>query len=246
MNTNLKLSAILLFSMIFISISCFAQKTEKTSKKGTKKSTAKKDESSKEKNTYAIISTGFGDMELMLYNETPYHRDNFVKLVNEGFYDSLLFHRVILNFMIQGGDPESKNAEAGKMLGNGGPGYTIPAEFVSGKFHKKGALAAARMGDEMNPTKASSGSQFYIVQGQKFTEEQIDQVLIGQRGMQISPEQREAYTTVGGSPWLDGQYTVFGEVVKGFEVIDAIATVKTDRSNRPLEDVRMTIKIVTK
>ena len=189
------------------------------------------------KEIVVLLQTTLGDIKLKLYNETPLHRDNFVKLVEEGYYDGLLFHRVINNFMIQGGDPDSRNARQGQMLGNGGPGYTVPAEFVDGKYHKKGALAAARMGDNVNPTKASSGSQFYIVQGQVFTEEQIGQMT--SQGMNFSANQREIYTTMGGSPWLDGDYTVFGETIEGLDVIDKIATVKTGAADRPVEDVKI-------
>ena len=163
------------------------------------------------------ISTTQGNIKVKLYNETPQHRDNFVKLVQEHYYDSLLFHRVINNFMIQGGDPDSKNAAQGQMLGMGGPDYTIPAEILPQLKHKKGALAAARMGDHVNPERASSGSQFYLVQNDN------------------------------GTPHLDGAYTVFGETVEGLDVIDKIAKVKTDRNNRPLEDVRIiSMKIVKK
>lgn len=189
------------------------------------------------------ISTQYGDMIIKLYNGTPLHRDNFIKLVQEGFYDSLLFHRVINGFMIQGGDPQSKNAMPGQMLGNGGPGYTIPAEFRKEYFHKKGALAAAREGDQVNPEKRSSGSQFYIVQGRTFTNMQLNQM--EQQMMRRIPwEQKEVYMKVGGTPHLDGNYTVFGEVISGMEVIDKIAAVKTDRNNRPVEDVRMTITLL--
>jgi peptidyl-prolyl cis-trans isomerase B (cyclophilin B) len=180
------------------------------------------------------IYTNYGVMTVKLYNETPLHRDNFVKLATEGFYDSLLFHRVIQGFMIQAGDPNSKNAPAGKMLGTGGPGYTVPAEFNANLIHKKGALAAARMGDHVNPQKASSGSQFYIVQGRP--------TAVGQN---YSDEQREIYKTRGGTPFLDGQYTVFGEVIKGQEVIDAIASVPTQPGDRPVNDVIITkIKVL--
>lgn len=185
-----------------------------------------------------LISTDLGDMIVKLYNCTPGHRDNFLKLVNQGFYDSLLFHRIIRSFMIQGGDPESKNAQPGMMLGNGDVGYTIPAEFVDTLFHKKGALCAARTD---NPTKASSGCQFYIVQGQVFSNEQA-QMLELQRGIKLSPQQKEIYTTIGGSPWLDKEYTVYGEVISGLDVIDKIATVQTGPNDRPAVDVHMTMK----
>lgn len=184
------------------------------------------------------IETSKGVLIVKLYNETPQHRDNFIKLVNEKYYDGLLFHRVINAFMIQGGDPESKNAKEGQMLGNGGPNYTIPAEFNANLFHKKGALAAARTGDQMNPEKRSSGSQFYIVQGQVFNDEQLS-YLSSRMGATYSDTQKEIYKTIGGTPHLDGAYTVFGEVVSGLEIIDTIASVKTDGNNRPLEDIRI-------
>lgn len=225
---------------------------------------------------------------MKLYDETPQHRDNFVKLAHEGFYDGTLFHRVIKNFMIQGGDPESKGAPAGKMLGTGDTGYTVPAEFVYPRyFHKKGVLSAARQGDEVNPERRSSGCQFYIVTGQVYSQSQIvamenqlnqmklknafdalarqhmkdiykmrkandinglqqlqEQLITeaqaqvaGEAPFKFTPEQLEAYTTVGGTPHLDNQYTVFGEVIEGMEVVDAIQQVKTNRSDRPEEDV---------
>lgn len=244
------------------------------------------------------ISTKFGEIIIELYNETPKHRDNFIKLAKEKFYDGLLFHRVINEFMIQGGDPDSRNAEPGAMLGNGGPGYQIPAEFVEGIFHKKGALAAAREGDKVNPKRKSSGSQFYIVQGKVWTPEILQkmQLKFGQRQLQqamnayfedpknvetlnkvkqlkqeqkydevnaiylevqkiveadpnykpyeFSKEQIEAYSTVGGTPHLDGAYTVFGQVIKGLDVIDSIAIQKTDKNNRPIEDIEMKVAVV--
>ncbi|MCX6290655.1 MAG: peptidylprolyl isomerase [Bacteroidetes bacterium] len=187
-----------------------------------------------------LISTEFGDMTVKLYNSTPKHRDNFVKLVQQGFYDSLLFHRVIRNFMIQGGDPQSKNASPGVMLGNGDVGYTIPAEFVDTIFHKKGALCAARTD---NPEKASSGCQFYIVQGQVLSNEQLNMFEM-QRGMKLSAKQREIMTTIGGTPFLDQNYTVYGEVINGLDVIDKIAAVKTAPGDRPVQDVRMKMKLI--
>jgi len=192
--------------------------------------------------TLVTITTEYGVLTVRLYDETPLHRDNFIKLVKAGFYDNLLFHRVIANFMIQGGDPDSRNAQPGQPLGTGGPGYTIPAEIVPGLFHKKGALAAARLGDAMNPSKASSGSQFYLVQGKVYTEQEL--AMMQQQGLRLTPEQRTAYTTVGGTPHLDNGYTVFGEVIRGLEVIDAIAAVQTAPGDRPLKDVRMTMQIV--
>lgn len=239
-------------------------------------------------NTSVLMKTSMGDIELVLYNETPLHRDNFIKLVNEKFYDSLLFHRVIPQFMVQGGDPNSKNSTGGQNLGDGGPGYTIPAEINTQFVHKKGALSAARQGDQVNPTKASSGSQFYLVQGQTYTENQLNDMLIrindgkfqsavrsylfqpenseklkqaqdlsrtdpnglnaflaqykdsvSYEEVTYSAEQMKAYTTIGGTPHLDGDYTVYGEVTKGLDVIDKIAAVPTAAANRPTEDVRI-------
>ena len=187
-----------------------------------------------------LIHTDYGDMKVKLYNATPKHRDNFLKLVSEHFYDSLLFHRVIKNFMIQGGDPQSKNAPAGQMLGMGDVGYTIPAEFVDTLFHKKGALSAART---ENPAKASSGCQFYIVQGQTMSSQQVN-MLETQRGIKLNDKQKEIYTTVGGTPHLDHNYTVFGEVIEGLDVIDKIAAVQTEKGDRPKVDVRMTMTVV--
>jgi cyclophilin family peptidyl-prolyl cis-trans isomerase len=244
--------------------------------------------------TIVSIKTEFGEIKVKLYDDTPKHKENFIKLVNEGFYNDLLFHRVINNFMIQGGDPNSKNAEPNAMLGSGGPGYTIPAEILPNHFHKKGALAAARLGGPKNPGKESSGSQFYIVQGKVFRQGELDSmnvIINNQRkemmmreefnnekskfdsirgksdpagfnillselrdkvdsmyavGPQFSftNEQREIYSTFGGYPSLDGEYTVFGEVVEGLDVLDKIAAVKTNKANRPLEDVRMKIEII--
>ena len=249
----------------------------------------------KNKEPIVEITTKFGVMKLKLYNETPLHRDNFIKLANEQFFDSVLFHRVIRNFMIQGGDADSKGAPAGTQLGNGGPGYDIPAEFVHGLYHKKGALAAAREGDDVNPEKKSSGSQFYIVQGQVFdsaqlqnfetrlmkncrsvefkkyldydenietkrkymyaaqngdkltcsdimnkTKPSVDSMLVK---YEFTDEQIKMYTTVGGTPFLDHNYTVFGELIEGWDVLDSISLVKVDKNNRPLEDVIMSIKV---
>jgi cyclophilin family peptidyl-prolyl cis-trans isomerase len=232
-------------------------------------------------------------MVAILYDETPKHKENFIKLAKEHYFDSLLFHRVIEGFMIQGGDPESKKAKPGQRLGNGGPSYTIDAEINPKYFHEKGSLSAARLGDQMNPTKASSGSQFYIVQGKKISENEmkIDQqkfsagfqqffqnpenapfrdtlsqfyqrqdqagyesyiiklkpVMEKQLGIsvekEINPEIVKAYSTVGGTPSLDGQYTVFGKVIKGLEVIDKIAAQPKDRADRPTEDIRMEVTV---
>lgn len=188
--------------------------------------------------TKVLIETSMGNMTVVLYDETPEHRDNFIKLANQGFYEDLLFHRVINGFMIQAGDPDSKNAPANKPLGNGGPGYTIPAEFNTKYFHKKGALSAARTGDHINPEKRSSGSQFYIVQGMKYTDMQMDS-MEKQLGRKFSKIERDTYYSLGGTPYLDTQYTVFGEVTKGLEIIDKIASVKTSANDRPVEDVKI-------
>lgn len=189
------------------------------------------------------IETPFGDMLLRLYDDTPKHQENFQKLAQEGFFDSLLFHRVIDGFMIQGGDPNSRNARPGAGLGSGGPGYTIPAEFVDTLIHLKGRLAAARQGDRVNPRKNSSGSQFYIVHGRTFTDQELNR-LEAQNGQRYSPDQREAYKTIGGAPFLDGNYTIFGEIVEGLDVIDKIAKVKKDGRDRPLEDVWMVVHFI--
>jgi peptidyl-prolyl cis-trans isomerase B (cyclophilin B) len=246
------------------------------------------------KTDYVVtIKTSQGDMVAILYDETPKHKENFIKLANEKFYDSLIFHRVMEEFMIQGGDPDSKKAKPGQPLGSGGPGYTIDAEFVPKYFHEKGALSAARVPDNANPKKASSGSQFYIVQGTKVSEAELktDQVKL-QRSFQqyfqnpvnrpdydtlmkyyqkndmkgyqnciiglkpkvesalginldknIAPERLAAYTTIGGAPHLDDDYTVFGKVIKGLEVVDKIAALPKDQRNRPLEDIRMFVTV---
>ena len=204
-----------------------------------KDSTIKK----KDRKRDVLMETTMGNIVIRLSDSTPLHRDNFLKLVKVGYYDSVLFHRVIKDFMIQGGDPDSKRAAAGKPLGNGGPGYTVPAEFRKTLFHKKGVIAAARTGDNMNPAKASSGSQFYIVQGKVFTDGALDSVeRFRLNGRKIPAEQRAVYKTIGGTPHLDLGYTVYGEVVKGLDVIDKIATVQTSKAqdrDRPLQDVRI-------
>ena len=187
-----------------------------------------------EKETLVLIKTSLGDITVKLYNDTPLHRDNFIKLINEGWYNNSPFHRVINNFMIQGGHNQDGRVD---------PGYTIPAEFRSNHIHKKGALAAARQGDQVNPKKASSGCQFYIVQGQVLTPAHI-QMYQQRMGLTFAQEQIEAYTTVGGTPHLDGEYTVFGEVVEGLDVIDKIAKVKTGYMDVPVEAVTMTIEIL--
>lgn len=190
-----------------------------------------------EQTTYARIDTNVGSMKVKLYDSTPLHRDNFIKLANEGFYDSLLFHRIIPNFMIQAGDPDSKFAPQEQRLGGKGPGYTIPAEI--GAPHFKGALSAARKPDQFNPERESSGSQFFIVQGTIQGDQNLD--LMGtMKGIQYTPEQRALYQEIGGYPSLDTEYTVFGEVVEGLEIIDEIASYATDQWNRPLKEVRIT------
>jgi len=191
--------------------------------------------------TQAIIHTEMGDIKVELYDSTPKHRDNFVKLAKEGFYDSLLFHRVIPGFMIQGGDPNSKSAGPNQMLGDGGPGYTLDAEI--GKLHYKGALAAARLGDQQNPERRSSGSQFYIVEGRPINENLLQQ-MTQQTGLEYTPEQKQRYMEEGGYPPLDGQYTVFGEVVEGMDVVNKIATAPRNAMDRPKEDIRMSVEIV--
>lgn len=267
---------------------------------GVKAVTANDDATGKEKTaanmtidltntTHVLLETSLGDIELALYNETPQHRDNFVKLVNEGTYDGVLFHRVINNFMIQTGDPDSKTATTDAFLGGGGPGYDLPAEIVYPKlFHKRGALAAARKGDETNPERRSSGSQFYIVTGRRYSEYQLNAMLerladqskamkfqslvrehmgdietfqsqgdstalqnlqdklISQtedwytkNPVQFTQQQIDAYSTVGGTPHLDGAYTVFGEVVRGMDVVDKIQNVSTGKNDRPVDDVRI-------
>ncbi|MDM8160347.1 peptidylprolyl isomerase [Labilibaculum sp. K2S] len=239
------------------------------------------------------IETEYGNLKIRLYDETPAHRDNFVKLAYEKYFDGTLFHRVIDGFMIQGGDPDSKDAKLGQRLGEGGPGYQIPAEIKAGLFHKRGVIAAAREGDDVNPEKKSAGSQFYLAQGKVYTVGELDTLQIKMNGklkssifnkvqMQkaellskyqmegeldklteeidhiklevdsifniekivLSKEQIEAYTTVGGIPHLDGNYTVFGEVIEGMDLIDSIACVEKDNFDRPLKDISMKIKIL--
>lgn len=237
------------------------------------------------------IETTLGDITVRLYDETPIHRDNFIKLVKEGYYDGTLFHRVIKDFMIQGGDPDSKGAPAGKMLGVGGPDYTLEAEIKDNLYHKRGALAAARQGDEVNPERRSSGSQFYIVWGQVYKENQLNQLgkqirmqkvqdafndlakarreeimqmrrernraglqelqdqliaeaenKVGKQG--LTDQQMQLYSTVGGTPHLDGQYTVFGEVEEGLNVVEQIQNTATGRADRPTNDIDMRMTII--
>ena len=247
--------------------------------------------SAETENAKVLISTEYGDITVLLYDDTPKHRDNFLKLVKENFYDGLLFHRVIDGFMIQGGDPNSKNAPQNRALGTGGPGYTIDAEIVYPvHFHKKGALAAARTDSRVNPNRESSGSQFYIVVGEVMSDsilnqmeeqinyerltqifrqiatqkqdsinliskdknllEQLQNSIIRQAGQKLTeegrfaftPEQRQTYTTIGGTPYLDNDYTVFGEVIDGLDVVDKIAKAQVGAADRPVRDIKMTVK----
>ncbi|MGC3978170.1 MAG: peptidylprolyl isomerase [Paludibacteraceae bacterium] len=207
-----------------------------------------------------LIQTTEGNIKIKLYKETPLHVNNFMSLVDKGFYDSLLFHRVIADFMIQGGDPESKAAKAGTLLGNGDVGYTVAVEFKTPNiFHKKGMLAAARESNDVNPQKASSGCQFYIVVGKVFSDTELDKVELRKRNQfkkelkdtslinsktyrekyKITPKQRKIYKTIGGTPHLDGSYTVFGEVTEGMNIVEKISKMKTDPHDRPLKDVRI-------
>jgi peptidyl-prolyl cis-trans isomerase B (cyclophilin B) len=224
---------IFLLAILFMGIFGFAQKDSVVTKKDRKKD--------------VLLQTNYGDIVVRLSDSTPLHRDNFLKLVKTHYYDSVLFHRVIKNFMIQGGDPNSKHAKPGEPLGEGGPGYTIPAEFRAALFHKKGVIAAAR---DNNPEKASSGSQFYIVQGKIFTDAGLDSVETYRlNGRKFPADHREVYKTVGGTPHLDQGYTVFGEVIRGLDVVDKIASVPTSNGedrDRPLEDVRIIRAILMK
>ena len=270
-----KLAFILVFAGLFVNLSCGLA----DNKKGEK---------------MVQIKTEFGVIKIKLYNETPLHRDNFIKLTTEGFYTDLLFHRVIKDFMVQGGDPNSKNAEPGKMLGGGDLGYTIPAEINPKFFHRKGIIAAARMGDQANPEKRSSASQFYILQGKVFRPGELDSLQtkleesrkmsmmqikvkpiepelnkLAAEGKQdeimarinairdtvsaeaaklpplkFSEEQRKAYTTVGGYPSLDNNYTIFGEVIEGLDVIDKIAQQPVDQYSRPQTDIRFSVTTI--
>jgi peptidyl-prolyl cis-trans isomerase B (cyclophilin B) len=249
-----------------------------------------------EKDYVITIKTEYGDMVGILYDETPLHKANFIKLAKEHYFDGTLFHRVVKGFMIQGGDPDSKTVKPGQALGNGGPGYSIPAEFNPKFFHEKGALAAARLNDPVNPKKESSGSQFYIVQGQVLSAAEVDDLKFdiqklgealnqyvqnpSHKGLRdtlaqlqrnneidayqkkvfalvpqieketnskivrpVTPEKRKAYTTVGGAPFLDDQYTVFGKIIKGLEIIDKIASLHTDNTDRPVDDFAMTVTV---
>lgn len=208
---------------ILLSLPALSQKDSTVTRKDRKKD--------------VLLQTSYGDIIVRLSDSTPLHRDNFIKLTKVGFYDSVLFHRVIKNFMIQAGDPDSKNAPAGKPLGSGGPGYRIPAEFKQSLFHKKGVIAAAR---DNNPEKASSASQFYITQGRIHTDGSLDTIETDRLKRKIPAPLREVYKTIGGVPHLDQNYTVFGEVVKGIEVVDRIASVQTSKGpdrDRPVENV---------
>ena len=219
----------LLALLCFIPVFLFSQQNIKLKKKDLKRDVE-------------LITTE-GTIVLRLYDSTPLHRDNFLRLVKSHYYDSVLFHRVIKNFMIQSGDPDSKHAEPGKPLGEGGPAYTIPAEFRQTIFHKKGVLAAAREGDNINPEKRSSASQFYIVQGRTFTDKEMDSIeVVRLHGYKLPQAHREVYKTIGGTPQLDQNYTIFGEVVSGLDVVDKIASMPTSRGkdrDRPLQDVRI-------
>ncbi|MBQ5992905.1 MAG: peptidylprolyl isomerase [Bacteroidales bacterium] len=221
-------------------ISCSSPKKVKTANGADAKEAAEQitPNNNTQEMTKVLLKTTLGDITIALYDDTPAHRDNFHKLVNDKFYDGVLFHRIIKGFMIQGGDPDSKTAKPGQRLGSGDVGYTIPAEFVPAHFHKRGAVCAARMGDNVNPQKASSGCQFYIVDGTVYDNDKLN--MIAQRtGKTFSPEQVQAYTTIGGAPFLDGDYTVFGEVINGMEVVDKIASQQKDGADRPLEDIKI-------
>jgi len=273
---NTKIFTYLTFMLVLFFVSCLPKKNLEN------------------KDHLVLIETSEGFIKIKLFQETPLHRDNFLKLVHESYYSGTLFHRVINEFMIQGGDPDSKLAKPGEVLGNGGPGYTIPAEFHVNLFHKKGALAAARERDRVNPERRSSGSQFYLVQGKKLTDDELDHVelrindmlkqaaffrfieeektlaiskgedvdmakiqetaslraeeeFINMQPYKIPLEQREVYKTLGGTPHLDQNYTVFGEIIEGMEVLDKIAAIETDNKNRPVKDVRIiSMEIVNK
>lgn len=196
------------------------------------------------KNQYVRVKTTYGAVIIRLYNETPKHRDNFIKLTKQGFYNGTLFHRVIQNFMIQGGDPDSKTAKPGQELGDGDLKYTVPAEFKDSLFHKRGVLAAAR---DDNPAKASSACQFYIVEGKRQTDVRIDSLEQTRlKGHKVPEWQRAWYRSVGGTPQLDHGYTVYGEVVSGIDMVDRIAAVKTNKKDRPEQDVPMTVELLKK
>lgn len=195
------------------------------------------------KDAFVEISTSFGAMKVKLFKECPKHKANFIKLANEGYYNDLLFHRIIKGFMVQGGDPKSKNAAPGARLGGGGPGYKIDAEI--GAKHFKGAICAARQGDQVNPKKQSSGSQFYLVQGRPQTKDQLDRIA-QMKKITYTEEETKRYLTEGGTAQLDNDYTVFGQVVEGIEIIDKLAAVATAQGDRPLEDLKMQVKVLKK
>lgn len=208
-------------------------------KKGNKESIVEKELNvNAPENCLVEMETTAGTITIRLYDNTPKHRDNFLKLAVEGFYNGLLFHRVISNFMIQGGDPDSKDAEPGKRLGMGGPGYQVPAEFNTENFHVKGALAAARMGDAANPEKKSSGSQFYIVHGKPVSKQELG-IMESRKGIVYPDDVKETYLKDGGVPFLDMEYTVYGIVEKGMDIIDTIAKTQTDGADRPTSDVKI-------
>lgn len=288
----LKLKRLLLAAVAAVTVGCGLNGATPTQSAMTKTSTST---SADAKDVKVLISTSMGDITVLLYGDTPLHRDNFLKLVGDSYYDGVLFHRVINNFMIQTGDPDSKGAPAGKRLGMGGPGYQIDAEILfPTHFHKRGALAAARSGDNVNPERKSSGSQFYIVTGKTYNEATLDQLeqqmqmqnkqqifnslaaehkdsimamrrnrdqagltalqeelvaktekMAAENPVKLTPAQREAYSTVGGAPHLDGTYTVFGEVIDGMDVVDRIEKVATDAADRPTEDVKiLSVKVI--
>lgn len=226
-------------SIILLS-ACSSPKKVKTDNASASKGAQEQTSQTKtnDKMTQVLLKTTFGDIVIALYNDTPQHKANFEKLVNEKFYDGVLFHRIIKGFMIQGGDPDSKTAKPGQHLGAGDVGYTIPAEFVPAHIHKRGAVAAARMGDNVNPQKASSGCQFYIVDGTVYDNDKLNMISM-RTGKTFTPEQIQAYTTDGGAPFLDGDYTVFGEVVRGMPVVDKIAAQPKDGADRPTEDIKI-------
>lgn len=237
-----KFAPFLLMLICFGSIAQAQTKAVKKTAKPAPKAAAKKMLAEQKDNFSVKISTDSGVIVIKLSDSTPLHRDNFVKLVKQGFYDSLLFHRVIPQFMIQGGDPTSKNAPAGTMLGNGGGDMArIPAEIKPYLIHKKGALAAARDG---NPEKASSACQFYLVEGKTMSDQELD-MIESRIGRKYTPEQRNIYKTIGGTPFLDNNYTVYGEVTTGLEVIHKIVTAQRDASDRPLGDVKMKMELIT-
>ncbi len=309
MNISKKFSVSLVFSLFFLLITTLnscknkgsVPKSNTAQANNSANTGAQSSSTIKSNGPIVQITTTMGVMKVRLFDETPLHRDNFIKLVEKGFYDSLIFHRVINSFMVQGGDPESKNAKSDAVLGNGEVGYTVPAEFNSMFFHKKGMLCAARQGDDINPTKASSGCQFYLVQGKilndndlKNFEYRINRAILTKISSEImeKPEnaemkrliykyqneskqdslilmgkkldemvyatyaktphyeftqaQKDAYKTVGGTPHLDGSYTIFGEVIEGLEIIDKIATSPVARGDRPLSDILMSMKVIKK